>query len=426
MEEKAKVDELIENKDEPVVEEVETIKDDKDIDMHDEEEIEFDIITIDEDSLDENIDESIDESIDENLVQDMEDTENEENAESQPSQSKRNIILKKVLHIAGRVATVVLVTALVLVIGVYGIGYVLAKGPSETAKNQFVCALNETSAMKWVPELYMSKAEVQAIIKKNLMQEVPDGTVSDLDSVVIPDEPSEDIEQIEIIDVVGETYRGKLMIVHDPSRVFVGTVDTFYNGDGMVVSDIAKKYDAIGGINGGEFVDMGSYSYTAMPIGGVISQGEVKSGSMNKVYNLTGFTNDNKLVIGKMTLKKALELGVRDAVHTVHTTGPFLVLDGEPLTVPDTSVYGGGKNPRTAIGQREDGAVLLLVIDGRQAQSIGATFKEMAYIMLEYGAVNASCMDGGTSSQMVYEGEVINKPYSPAGPRKCPTCFLVK
>ncbi len=333
---------------------------------------------------------------------------------------------KKVFKVIGKVFVVILVTLAILVAGVYGVGYVLAKGPSETAKNQFVCALNETSAMKWVPSLYMSKEEVNKIIDKNLMQEIPEGTVSDVETIVIPEEMDDSTPDIEIVDVVGETYRGKLMIVKDPSRVFVGTIEQFHEGNGMVVADIATRYDAIGGINGGEFVDMGSYAYSGMPVGGVISQGEVKAGNLNTVYNLTGFTNENKLVIGKMTLQEALDMGMRDAVHTVHTTGPFLVLNGEPLTVPDTSVYGGGKNPRTAIGQRADGAVLLLVIDGRQAQSIGATFKEMTYIMLEYGAVNASCMDGGTSTQMVYEGEVINKPYSPSGPRKCPTSFLVK
>lgn len=343
-------------------------------------------------------------------------------------EKKKGTKVKKVLKIVGRILTVILITLVILVAGVYGVGYVLAKGPSETAKNQFVCALNETSAMKWVPGLYMSDEEVQKIIEKNLMQEVPDGTVSDVDAVVIPEpgETDDNTPDLEIVDVVGETYRGKLMIVKDPSRVFVGTIPQFHEGNGMVVADICERYDAIGGINGGEFVDMGSYAYSGMPVGGVISEGEVRAGDMYSTYNLTGFTKDNKLVIGKMTLQEALDMGMRDAVHTLHTTGPFLVLNGEPLTVPDTSVYGGGKNPRTAIGQRSDGAVLLLVIDGRQAQSIGATFKEMAYIMLEYGAVNASCMDGGTSTQMVYEGEVINKPYNPSGPRKCPTGFLVK
>ena len=46
--------------------------------------------------------------------------------------------------------------------------------------------------------------------------------------------------------------------------------------------------------------------------------------------------------------------------------------------------------------------------------------------MLQYGAVNASAMDGGTSTQIYYNGEVINKPYSPTGPRTLPTAFLIK
>ena len=86
----------------------------------------------------------------------------------------------------------------------------------------------------------------------------------------------------------------------------------------------------------------------------------------------------------------------------------------------------GGINPRTAIGQRADGAILLLVVDGRQATSLGASFSDLQDIMLQYGAVNASAMDGGTSTQMYYNGEVINKPYSPTGPRTLPTAFLIK
>lgn len=64
------------------------------------------------------------------------------------------------------------------------------------------------------------------------------------------------------------------MIVKDPSRLFVGTVPEFTNGNGMVVADIAKRYDAIGGVNGGEFVD-GETTYTAMPIGLVMKDGEI-------------------------------------------------------------------------------------------------------------------------------------------------------
>ena len=146
-------------------------------------------------------------------------------------------------------------------------------------------------------------------------------------------------------------------------------------------------------------------------------------------YHIAGFTRDNKFFMGNITLNEAINTyGIRDCVYTAHNTGPFLVMNGEALIneVPDSATYGGGKNPRTAIGQRADGSVLLLVVDGRQADSLGATFKDLAYIMLEYGAVNACAMDGGTSSQMVYNGEILNHPYSPTGPRKCPTAWLVR
>lgn len=345
-------------------------------------------------------------------------------------------MMKKIIL---RILSVIFVTLLLLVVGLYGLMWVLVKGPSSAAKQQFVCAVQESSAMGWVANLYLSQAEIDEILEKNRMQEVAQGTVSDTDMIHIAEQEdnidadsdaevnadTQEVSDIQIEDVMGTTYRGKMMIVKDPSRVFVGTVEEFKEGTGQVVADIAKRYGAVGGINGGEFVDMGSYAYSAMPVGGVISQGNVLAGNMDEVYNITGFNKENILVVGKMTLRQAVEMGIRDCVHTLHETGPFLIINGEPLSVPDTSVYGGGKNPRTAIGQRADGSVLLLTVDGRQANSIGATFKELVYIMQDYGAVNAAAMDGGTSTQMVYNGEVINSPYSPTGPRTCPTAYLV-
>ncbi|NLL93974.1 MAG: phosphodiester glycosidase family protein [Clostridiales bacterium] len=340
----------------------------------------------------------------------------------------KNTTLKKVTSGIGKFFAVLLTTVALVLIFLLGVCFILIHGPSNAAKNQFVCALQETSAMGWVANIYLSKEEISEIVESNLMMEVADGTVSDTELVNIDpnDKVSEDIPEIQVLDITGDTYKGKMIIVKDPSRVFVGTIPEFFEGTGQVVKEICDRYDAVAGINGGEFVDMGSYSYSAMPVGAVISQGELLMGSLNTTYNITGFTEDNILVVGKMTAQEAIDMGIRDCVHTEHTTGPFLLIDGEPLTVPDTTTYGGGKNPRTAIGQTADGSVLLLVVDGRQAESIGATFKDMTYIMMEYGAVNASCMDGGTSTQMVYEGEVINKPYSPTGPRRCPTSFIVQ
>ena len=100
----------------------------------------------------------------------------------------------------------------------------------------------------------------------------------------------------------------------------------------------------------------------------------------------------------------------------------MLVSNGEPVS-SDTLL--SGVNPRTAIGQRADGAVLLLVIEGRQARSLGATYADLSDIMLQYGAVNACNLDGGSSSTLWFDGEYINSSASLIGDRRIPTAFLV-
>ena len=120
-----------------------------------------------------------------------------------------------------------------------------------------------------------------------------------------------------------------------------------------------------------------------------------------------------------MTGSQAIERGIRDAV----TFGPALVVNGEPVGV---SGSGSGLNPRSAIGQRADGAVLMLVIDGRQVNSLGATLSDLIEIMLEYGAVNAANLDGGSSSLLYYEGEYLNRGVVLTGSRDIPTAFIVR
>ena len=92
----------------------------------------------------------------------------------------------------------------------------------------------------------------------------------------------------------------------------------------------------------------------------------------------------------------------------------------------EVSGTSGGINPRTVIGQRADGAVLLLVIDGRQAHSLGATYKDCINVMLEHGAVNAGNLDGGSSTVLFYNGEIVNNCAALTGSRWIPTAFIVK
>lgn len=326
----------------------------------------------------------------------------------------------------GRFLLTLLVTLLILLGGLYSLMWVVTNGPSKKAGEIFVMSVRETSAIGFLAEWFYSDEEIAGIVERNSIKD--SDAVTDTNLVVIPssgdnitDTSKEPVKEIEILDIKGSTYNGKLMIVSDPSRIFVGVIPEFSYDRGMVVTDICKRYDAVAGINGGEFVD-GDVTATAMPVGLVISEGKLLNGSLNTTYHVTGFNEDNILVVGNMTGQQALDMNIRDCVHINNSIGPFLIINGEEQ---DVEGIGGGLNPRTAIGQRADGAVLLLTIDGRQANSLGASFSDLMEIMKEYGAVNASTMDGGTSSQMCYEGEVINTPYSPFGARSCPTAFLV-
>ena len=121
-----------------------------------------------------------------------------------------------------------------------------------------------------------------------------------------------------------------------------------------------------------------------------------------------------------------------DAEHTSHDSGSRIytsasleeekIVNGE-VVLPERNP--GGLNPRTAIGQRSDGAMLLLVVDGRQAYSIGCTLRDLCDIFLEYGAVNAYNLDGGSSTLMWYEDGYVNNCASVVGIRPVPTAFIV-
>ena len=178
--------------------------------------------------------------------------------------NKRNKNKKKnpVLVWAGRVGATLLSTILILVIFLYAVMAMLVYGPSKTAKIQFVLSVQETSAIGFLANWFCSQDEIDQIKANNAIKDTDEITDAGLVNI---DTAAQDPEtpDIEIVDVKGATYSGKLMIVKDPSRLFVGTVPEFTNGNGMVVADIAKRYDAIGGVNGGEFVDglrdMGAY-----------------------------------------------------------------------------------------------------------------------------------------------------------------------
>ena len=134
---------------------------------------------------------------------------------------------------------------------------------------------------------------------------------------------------------------------------------------------------------------------------------------------MIGINRDGVLLLRHCTADWALSNDIVSAV----SFAPFLVVNGEGLVTNGTG--GWGIAPRTAIGQRETGEMLLLVIDGRQADwSLGCDLDVLQDVMLAEGAVNASMLDGGSSTAMVYAGEYVNRP-SLGHERWINNCFVV-
>ena len=328
--------------------------------------------------------------------------------------------MKKALKIILRLLLVCFTAGVFGVAFVFGILSRIHYGPSPAARNIFVSTVMETFNGRFLAQWFHSDEKIEEITtgagRIDFTPDEENSEKEEIKSEVKTDIPDEKKLDIELINISGATFNGKLLIVSDPARVSVVTSQPFEeNGRGLKLKELAEISNSVAAINGGAFADNGG----DMPMGLVIRGGEVLfCGDETKEYTIVGFDNENKLITDKMTAAKAIEIGMRDAI----SFSPILVKDGVPTNV---SGYSLGLNPRTAIGQRSDGAVLLLVIDGRQPQSLGATYQDMIDIMVEYGAVNACNLDGGSSSLMVYEGEVITKCCSLYGPGRIPTCFAV-
>jgi exopolysaccharide biosynthesis protein len=224
---------------------------------------------------------------------------------------------------------------------------------------------------------------------------------------------------IKVEDISGKLWKGKKMYVYDPTTIRVMTPAK--PGEGEKITSMVKRTGAVAGVNGGGFVDPDGLGNGFAAIGPIISGGEViytdQDGSVPQ--HIVGFTKEGTLVIGKYDIFELRKLGVTEAVSFY----PRVIANGKPLI---TSGDGGwGRGPRTAVGQKADGTVIFVVIDGRQAHSVGATLKEVQDLLLEEGCVNAGFLDGGASSEMVVNGELITKPSSRYGERRLPSAFLV-
>ena len=338
------------------------------------------------------------------------------------------------------------VIALILVAACLALNLIF-KGPSRAARDVLTMSLLEPSGTKWIPGLFMDAETLDSIRTRedsNLTDEFSNTSeiVINKDAAISTgtDEWANSPDGIRFESHSGDTYNAHIMIVRDPSKVYLGTSTENFSTSipGTRIDDQIETDGAIAGVNAGAFFDNGTSdpSVGSVPEGLVYSKGVCKwtTGSPpNGIKGFAGFNKDNILVVAQDNLSKAQaeELNIRDGC----CFGPVLIMNGEINQEAYNS--NSGWNPRTAVGQRKDGAVVFVCIDGRQAGSAGGTYKDVIDIMIEYGVVNACNMDGGSSSIMVYRDtyglfgeagtvQVINS-YSllQERPRKMPTFWMV-
>ena len=328
----------------------------------------------------------------------------------------------------GRTALkIILGVLMTLVIGaafLYFAGFVVIHGPSERAKNLFVRTIDDTMTLDPILRLYLSEEEISAIVhpaSSSSGQSVEESTddypleVSSVSTSAIAEAvaATDKENMIELLDISGPNWVGKMILVHDPALVTVAAPDSYSTYAFKQISEFVEEYGAVAGITATGFTK------NLKPYGYVIKDGKIIYGAGTSALPCVGFDKDHVLHVKKMTPEEAIEEGIVCGV----TWRPILIENGVRKTG-----LAGGVSPRSAIGQRADGTVILVVIEGRSLGSIGATYDELADLFEEYGAINAINLDSGRSSVMVYNGEIITKVASGSGSlegREMPNAFVV-
>lgn len=300
---------------------------------------------------------------------------------------------------------------------------VLLYGPNEKFKSWLITTAMQTMNHQYLCKWFYSEDVIKEIMDNNYI--IESGESTDISLIkkkskyrkkTYANQYEKEILDVDddikykIIELEVNGCKGHLAVVYDPSMVKLA-VTKYLGRSGQYVTKMAGDHNALLAINGGGFYDPGNNSAGGTPNGVTISEGNIitygQYGTNNQGGGVIGFTNDDIFVLLKNTsAQEAINMGVRDAV----SWGPFLIVNGEPSFIKGNG--GWGYAARSAIGQRADGIVLLLVIDSNAVRTKGADMVDLTEIMQNYGAINAANLDGGTSSVMVMPKDIAIKKYN--------------
>lgn len=362
--------------------------------------------------------------IEQNIIKDIDiDIENNKEDITARKNKKEKKSKKK-----GKLKKLLIVFLVLFIMGTCSLG-VLLYGPYNGFRDWLITTSMTTMTHQWIAKMFYDDEMISVVLNSNRVDEINEET----DTNAIEKEVTQEESQIEyeneferqilekepgnedykIIEISGKGYTGYLAAIYDPSKVHT-LVTSKIGKSGQYLTTMAKNSNAIVAINGGGFDDPNHNSNGANPLGVTYSNGRLMTSyNYSGAGGIIGFNEDDVLVLSsKCTISSAKSLNIRDCV----TCGPFLIVNGKASKVVGNG--GWGTAPRTAIGQRQDGIVLFLVIDGRRVNKPGADMDDLIEIMQNYGAHNAANLDGGTSTAMTVNYELINDPIDSTGAHK--------
>ncbi len=359
-----------------------------------------------------------------------------------PAKARKPRALRTLGRILAKLGIFLAEAVVLAVIGVYCVGQLVSHGPSEYASGLLAGWFAETGVFKkgetfrFVANLFYTEEEL-AVYEMVAPEDVTPVERVDIVTFTKPADPNApevtppagpvadewglvdaDGDGIILEEVKGAGYQGYMLVVLDPSRVIMGAHPDQFGSRGYTVESMVKSFGGVAGINAGGFEDEGGKGDGSTPNSLVVFEGKAYFAGKGSANGFAGFDSNHTLHVGNFSLKTIQELGIQYGA----SFGPVLIQNGKLNTA---GMKNSGVNPRTAIGQRSDGAVLMLVINGRQSTSLGATYQDLADVFIAYGAVNACNLDGGSSSLLWYEDRYVNKSASLIGVRPVPSTFVV-
>lgn len=329
-----------------------------------------------------------------------------------------------------------IIISLVIIDIIAIICFFIVYGPFNYAREFWITTAMKTMNHKYLAHIFYSEDTIEKVMNKNTISSFDENT--NTSEIKIGEPVNNSIYDAEILDreegalykIIEFKHNGYnvfLTAVYDPSRVSL--VSSKYLGSyGQLITSICGENGGKVCINASGFIDEGGRGTGGSPTGTVIQDGKVIWSSGNRTGGFIGFNNDNVLVLTNDSAQNAIKNGMRDAVQF----GPFLIVNGKAAKISGNG--GWGIQPRAAIGQRKDGIVLFLIIDGNSKGNLdfsgrgGADLNAMIDIFQRYGAYNAANLDGGASTSMARGYTLHNKPLGsgPTGERKLPNAWIVK